>query len=340
MKNEIASPLVSVVVPVYNSETYIRDTIDALVNQTFDDYEILLVDDGSTDSTPIICDEYSVKYPKVKVYHKKNGGVSDARNYGLDKASGELITFADSDDYVLPEWIEYMVQHIKNYDLCICNYIQCDRDSYLSGTYSHSLEEQSPVYFTSKEDFKKNLGILDRFCYGAVWRQMFRKEIIDRYNIRFEKIQFEDVLFSYTYLLYASSVVKTFYEGYVYIHNLGSLSHTHKFIADYKWIKRMEAIHENLINKYEVHDPSYLEILQKRFSVHAACLIAKSYYKDTKLGYKQRMDIWKTLRNDNWFSKLNINLVDSKLHRFTLFVCKKGLYYLFDPIYVVLLKNH
>lgn len=91
---------ISVVVPVYNVEQYLEKCLNSLVAQCFSDYEILIVDDGSVDKSNIICDQYEKKYPIIKVYHKKNGGLSSARNYGVDKAKGQYITFVDSDDYV------------------------------------------------------------------------------------------------------------------------------------------------------------------------------------------------------------------------------------------------
>ena len=92
--------MVSVIVPIYNSEKYLKRCVDSILSQTFSDFELLLVDDGSTDGSGSICDEYSVKDSRVRVFHKENGGVSSARNLGLDNARGEWITFVDSDDYL------------------------------------------------------------------------------------------------------------------------------------------------------------------------------------------------------------------------------------------------
>ena len=90
----------SIIVPVYNVEQYLKDCIESILKQVFKDYEILLIDDGSTDSSGLICDEYAASYPQIKVIHKKNGGLSDARNVGIKKAKGEYLIFIDSDDYI------------------------------------------------------------------------------------------------------------------------------------------------------------------------------------------------------------------------------------------------
>lgn len=93
----------SIIVPVYNIETYIECCINSLISQDFEEYEILLIDDGSTDNSGLICDEYSLKYDKIKVFHKLNGGLSDARNFGISKSTGEYLIFVDGDDRIAPD---------------------------------------------------------------------------------------------------------------------------------------------------------------------------------------------------------------------------------------------
>ena len=96
-------PLVSIIVPVYNVEKYLKRCVDSILAQTFIDYELILVDDGSSDSSDIICDEYAAKFDKIYVIHQKNGGLSAARNAGMSIARGEYFLFCDSDDYVSPQ---------------------------------------------------------------------------------------------------------------------------------------------------------------------------------------------------------------------------------------------
>ena len=102
--------LISVIVPIYNVEKYLTKCIESIINQTYKNLEIILVDDGSPDKSPIICDEYAKKDNRIKVIHKKNGGLSDARNYGMSLATGEYISFIDSDDYIDEEMYE---KHMK-----------------------------------------------------------------------------------------------------------------------------------------------------------------------------------------------------------------------------------
>ena len=116
---------VSIIVPVYQVENYIRQCIDSILAQTFTDFELILVDDGSKDQSGQICDAYAGMDERVKVIHKKNGGLSDARNRGMDQAVGNYFMFVDSDDYIAPTMIEYLYQHIlnENADIAACNYL-------------------------------------------------------------------------------------------------------------------------------------------------------------------------------------------------------------------------
>ncbi len=121
MKND----LISVVVPVYNVQKYLKKCINSIVGQSYKNLQIILIDDGSTDDSGIICDEYAKKYQNIEVVHKKNGGLSDARNVGIKKSKGKYITFIDSDDYVEPDYIFYLYSIICKYNVpvSVCRHI-------------------------------------------------------------------------------------------------------------------------------------------------------------------------------------------------------------------------
>ena len=116
--------LISVIIPVYNVEKYLRRCIDSVINQTYKNLEIIIVDDGSTDNSSNICDEYTNKDSRVKVVHKENGGLSSARNVGIELAKGDLIAFVDSDDYIELEMYEKLKENMDKYDsdIAICQY--------------------------------------------------------------------------------------------------------------------------------------------------------------------------------------------------------------------------
>ena len=108
---------ISVIVPIYNVENYLRRCVDSILKSTYENLEIILVDDGSTDECPTICDDYAKKDPRIKVIHKKNGGLSDARNKGLDIATGEYISFIDSDDYIESSMFQRIFEAISTKDV-------------------------------------------------------------------------------------------------------------------------------------------------------------------------------------------------------------------------------
>ena len=124
---------ISVIVPVYNVEKYLNDCIDSIINQTYKNIEIILVDDGSNDSSGSICDEYAKKDNRVRVIHKVNGGLSSARNAGLDEVTGDYVMFCDSDDMFLPTSCEVMFEEIekRNADYIVGNYQNCTEEGEL-----------------------------------------------------------------------------------------------------------------------------------------------------------------------------------------------------------------
>ncbi len=171
---------VSVIVPVYNVEKYLRKCLDSLVNQTFKDYEVILVNDGSTDSSQSIIDEYQSKYSCIKAYQKENGGMSSARNLGLSYATGEYIAFVDSDDYVELFFLEEMYSRAKeaNSDVVICDY--------------YALNEEEKRYMKCHMNYSPDERIEYLLSPPMVWSKLIKKEIMDK--IRFtEGIFYEDL---------------------------------------------------------------------------------------------------------------------------------------------------
>lgn len=191
-------PKISVIVPVFNAEKYLHQCIDSILLQSYTDFELLLIDDGSTDKSGEICDEYASKDDRVRVFHKENGGVSSARNLGLDNARGEWVTFVDSDDYLLDNALDILTDD-KREDLIICSY-----QAFLSQQYTHSNVQNDEVLNTIpaiKEYCKRNLHTVLR----SPWGKFFKRNIID--VLRFDEGMRvgEDHLFDMEYLLRVKS---------------------------------------------------------------------------------------------------------------------------------------
>lgn len=207
------APKISVIVPVYNTERYLRRCVESILAQTYTDFELLLIDDGSTDGSAAICDEYAALDPRVRVFHKPNGGVSSARNLGLDHACGQWITFCDADDYVYAEWLQnYDIESVSDEDLINQGaksnaYIFRDTNPVSELSFSF---DGSPSEFIEKST--------QNGLFGYLWIKCFRKDIIKERQIRFDtgvKFQ-EDELFITEYLKYIDNVKSVREIGYYY----------------------------------------------------------------------------------------------------------------------------
>ena len=200
-------PTISVIVPVYKVEPYLRRCVDSVLEQTYQDFELILVDDGSPDNCGAICDEYAAKDPRIRVIHKENGGASSARNAGLDTAKGTFIAFVDGDDRILPSLLSEALSGIEGYDSVCFNY---HREN-LSGQIESTSSYPACVYRwgNEKELFWFLFSSYFSYCCGfAVWNRLFRKRIIDRHRIRFEPhaSYAEDLFFNVLYYLHSGSV--------------------------------------------------------------------------------------------------------------------------------------
>lgn len=205
-----SNPKISIIVPVYNVEQYLPRCIDSILNQSFADFELLLIDDGSKDKSGAICDEYTAKDSRIRVFHKENGGVSSARNLGLDNSKGDYITFVDADDYLLPNTIKSKTID-GNYDLILLRRIP---KSYFTH-YKRNLE-------CSKISGYK---IINAFYY-EIWGRIYRKNIID--NIRFKTSLAigEDLEFVIKVLDNVKSLkISVETGGYYYYNNENSVMH-------------------------------------------------------------------------------------------------------------------
>ena len=185
------NPRISIIVPVYNTAKYLHRCLDSILQQSFEDFEVLLVDDGSTDGSGKICDEYIAKDSRVRVFHKDNGGVSSARNVGLDNAVGEWVTFIDSDDELNIEGLRLDYEQLPNVDLILTAYYRK-----IGTTYELNVVERE-----ENHDFKTFLSEnLNCGIFSVVWGKFFKKEKIG--NLRFDvamKIG-EDTLFTLMFL--------------------------------------------------------------------------------------------------------------------------------------------
>lgn len=206
-------PKISVIVPVYNTEKYLHRCIDSILTQTFTDFELLLIDDGSLDRSGAICDEYAEKDSCVRVFHKSNGGVSSARNLGLDYAKGEWITFVDSDDWVSNNVLEEIIKDTDNYDLII---------EYAT-IVNHPTDNDISIPDITIDEF--NFDLLFSECHlswrTSPWGKLFRRDLVELHSLRFQVDMSigEDAVFLYTYLLFAKRIRINNNRNYYYLYD-------------------------------------------------------------------------------------------------------------------------
>ena len=200
--------MVSIVIPVYNAAAVLSTCLESLLAQTYTDFEVLLIDDGSDDGSASLCDQYAVKDSRIHAFHKYNEGVSSARNLGLDKASGEIIAFVDSDDAVESNYLEKLIEYFAE-DFVICGFKNTEGIAYTP-----------EAMVVTKEQMNKEVPIMvqDPFLLYTPWSKLFRRSLIEEHQLRFDTrlCLYEDAIFVLAYLALCNSVRKLCCSGYLY----------------------------------------------------------------------------------------------------------------------------
>ena len=303
---------ISVVVPVYKAEKYIRRCLDSLLAQTLKDFELILVDDGSPDCSGVICDEYSQKDKRVRVIHKSNGGVSSARQAGLDVAVGEYVIHADPDDWVEADMLKelYCKAVETNADMVFCDFYQDyanGRSSYVSQKIATPIDSRTML-----------ANLLEGKIHGACWNKLVRRAIIKSYDVKFiGNINVcEDRQFNISLLLNATSIIyipKAYYHYCVEV-NANSLIKSCPNVSDYK------------SNKY------FIEFAAEKLSIipyyRDRYIVANMYYVAMNLNISQELFTNEFGEYVQYFnhnsSPMKRHIVYSSLHGFKLFWYSMG----------------
>lgn len=241
------NPLISIIVPVYNVESYLQRCLDSIISQTYSNLEIILVDDGSPDKCPQICDKYATGDNRIVVIHKENGGLSDARNVGLNICKGEYISFIDSDDWVSLEYINELYTSIKetNADIAIVNH------KHVTSFPTREIQEKRCIKLFSKQQALFELIAKQHQPFVVSWGKLYRKEMFS--NIRFPKGKYhEDEFTSHLLINAATKIVysnKTLYFYFQRSNSITSTSHITDAIESFEARLRfvIENNFENLI---------------------------------------------------------------------------------------------
>lgn len=223
-QNPIHNPFITIIIPVFNAEKYIGQCISSVINQEFQDFEIILVNDGSSDGSSTICLEYAQNDKRIKYIEINNSGASHARNVGLDKASGEYIWFVDADDFIAPDFLNQL-QIYKPTDLTFFGYISIKDNK----ETIHRITDSARYFFNRSEIDEELTKLFESksLFFGFTWNKIFKREIIQKYNIRFKEnlIIKEDEIFTLEYSLNIESLSLLPLTPYFYRFLATSISH-------------------------------------------------------------------------------------------------------------------
>lgn len=225
---------ISIIVPVYNVEQYLENCINSILNQTFKNYELILVNDGSTDNSGNICDRYKQKDSRIKVIHKKNEGLSSARNTGLDIACGKYIGFVDSDDSIHPRMYEILYELIKKYkaDISCCNY----KNIYNLVVKSHKELELTEIVEMNNIEAINNLSNKDMgIKLVLAWNKLYKKNIFDNLRYGVGRIH-EDSFIAHKILYKCKKIVYTNNKLYYYLQRQNSITSTFSYKKNVDYI--------------------------------------------------------------------------------------------------------
>ena len=219
------NPTVSIIVPVYNAKNYLQRCIDSILHQEYTDYELFLVDDGSTDGSGDICDAYAAADARITVIHKENTGVSDSRNLAISQARGTYLQFLDSDDWITPDATKLFVRAATEHD---CDLVIADFYRVVGERVSHKGDIEDDGVLTREEFAAHMMENPADFYYGVLWNKLYRRDLVEKYHLCMDvSVNWcEDFLFNLEYIRHANSFAALQVPVYYYVKRKGSLIST------------------------------------------------------------------------------------------------------------------
>ena len=309
-KNTGVGSMISIIVPIYKVESYLHQCVNSILNQTYRDLEVLLIDDGSPDCCGEICDEYGKKDQRVRVFHTENRGLSAARNLGLKEAQGEYIGFVDSDDWVEPIMYEVLLGRLEETgaDICVCG-LWYEYDG-----FKKKMELEEAIY--SNDDALRLL--LDEKISNHAWNKLYRREVF--LSVAFpERMLFEDIVVMHRFLEVSNTIVTTKVCGYHYRQRLDGIcsTHTAKNLIDYTdaHLSRYNYLKENDFALFKEKEDVLLKYIAEAISRlmrwwNECSTIEKQLYSKKLSDYREfaRTSI-PLLGNGTWLTSTRLSIV-------------------------------
>lgn len=270
--------MVSVIIPVYNGEKYIGRCLDSLLAQSYTDFEVITIDDGSADGSLAICQSYEQKDSRFRAIHQENQGVSAARNAGVDAATGEYIAFVDADDYILPDYLERLVADAQAHgaDIACCDFVEILSEGLTSPNNPRVLRERLVQDPSSLFD---DIIRAEEGYSACVWAKLIRTELARK--VRFQKMRFgEDHVYMFDLFCHAPVVYLNTYQGYCYAPNEGSVTVKCSVVSVPRCADEMR------MHKYKVtHLPEPAKALYERYYQNYARSVASLIGSVCRNGY-------------------------------------------------------
>ncbi len=288
--------MISVIVPVYNVEPYLVKCLDSIINQTFKDLEIIIIDDGSTDQCGSICDSYACSDSRIKVFHTENRGISSVRNLGIENARGEYVGFVDSDDWIEPDM----------YEILLNKAIETGADIVECGFIREFSEESREIKYKNKNMTVSEAitCLLNGELFNAVWNKLWKKNCIG--NIRFSDSKvFEDILFTSRVFVNSNEVCSIDSVKYHYLQRNSSLSNKHNSDNLEKYWSSQKERYDFLLNSF---DEKNNKLLLRNLAIAAGRLWA--YYCD--LSKEEKKSIEDVIDEALLFTKQNFRIFGEK----------------------------
>ena len=265
------NPTVSIIVPVYNAEATISRCIESIINQEYRDFELLLIDDGSIDSSGTICDRYAAEDSRIRLIHKENTGVSETRNMALDLACGTYLQFLDSDDWITPNATRLFVEEAERYH---CDMVISDFYRVVGKRVAHKGDIDDDCVLTQEEFSAHMLQNPADFYYGVLWNKLYRHDIVEKYHLRMnpEISWCEDFMFNLEYIRHAEVFYALQVPVYYYVKTKGSLASQGMSISKTIKMKLMVFEYYNNFYKHVLDEEDYEKnrLQVYRFLVDAA----------------------------------------------------------------------
>ena len=229
---------VSVIIPVYNTEQYLSRCLDSVISQTYDNISIILIDDGSTDSSGKICDSYAALDPRIRVIHTENHGVSMARNTGISEADGDCVCFIDSDDYIASDYVEYLLNLLTNNqaDISVCQRL------------NNKKKEKEDSILTDNENCMRAL-IKTCEINSVVWGKLYRRHLFKEVSFPVGK-RYEDEFTIYKLIAKSNRIAVGYDSKYYYTINENSFMNQPFSKKDFEWIEAMSEQKDFIVQHY------------------------------------------------------------------------------------------